>query len=226
MNDDFTRLYALLGVREDCSLEEFKRACRRRIRKLHPDRGQADPVAAAQMPLADLLPLYTQALQFHRVHGRLPGATLSSQAPAAARVRKQGDDVARTTQHPANRRPVSGVPARSLQSVWLPSLLLLGAVAVLAVVGSHDEPHGEQMEEPGTAVAQPAQPEDWSLPHARLELGMDEKTVRAIQGEPLQWNGSEWIYGPSWLRFEDGSLVDWYSSPLHPLHTSTRTPPR
>src|SRR3546814_13650073 len=57
-----------------------------------------------------------------------------------------------------------------------------------------------------------------------LELGMDTETVRAIQGEPMRINGGTWEYGPSWLRFEHGELVDWYSSPLHRLKTRSPSP--
>ena len=38
MTADFARLYDQLGLHADCSLEEFKQACRRRIRAQHPDR--------------------------------------------------------------------------------------------------------------------------------------------------------------------------------------------
>jgi hypothetical protein len=58
----------------------------------------------------------------------------------------------------------------------------------------------------------------------QLEIGMDTETVRRIQGEPLQQEGSQWIYGPSWLYFERGRLADWYSSPLYPLKTATGSP--
>ena len=58
----------------------------------------------------------------------------------------------------------------------------------------------------------------------QLEIGMDADAVRRIQGEPLQQEGSQWIYGPSWLYFERGRLADWYSSPLYPLKTATGSP--
>lgn len=57
-----------------------------------------------------------------------------------------------------------------------------------------------------------------------LELGMDSGTVRAIQGNPVISGADHWEYGPSWIRFENGKVVDWYSSPLNPLRTATVQP--
>lgn len=49
---------------------------------------------------------------------------------------------------------------------------------------------------------------------------MDSDTVRAIEGAPIMVNGDRWDYGPSWIRFENGKVVDWYSSELQPLKAS------
>lgn len=46
---------------------------------------------------------------------------------------------------------------------------------------------------------------------------MDPETVRTLEGEPVMINGERWDYGPSWIRFEDHQVVDWYSSQLRPL---------
>lgn len=46
---------------------------------------------------------------------------------------------------------------------------------------------------------------------------MDSGTVRTLEGEPVMISGQRWDYGPSWIRFEDDHVVDWYSSPLHSL---------
>jgi hypothetical protein len=43
-------------------------------------------------------------------------------------------------------------------------------------------------------------------------------------GEPDSVHGNRWEYGPSWVRFEDGRVSDWYSSPLRELGATTRTP--
>lgn len=53
---------------------------------------------------------------------------------------------------------------------------------------------------------------------------MDTDVVRAIQGEPVIGGTDHWEYGPSWIRFENGKVVDWYSSPLNPLKTTTVQP--
>ncbi len=57
-----------------------------------------------------------------------------------------------------------------------------------------------------------------------LELGMDADAVRTIQGDPVISGADHWEYGPSWIRFENGKVADWYSSPLSPLKTATAQP--
>jgi hypothetical protein len=59
---------------------------------------------------------------------------------------------------------------------------------------------------------------------SNLELGMDTDAVRGIEGDPILTGGDRWEYGPSWIRFEDGKVADWYSSPLRPLKTATAQP--
>lgn len=83
MDSDFNQLYAQLELRPDCSLDEFKRAYRRRVAELHPDRhpgGDARASATDAMTLSELTSLYTTATRFHRTHGRLPGAALSQRS--------------------------------------------------------------------------------------------------------------------------------------------------
>ena len=46
---------------------------------------------------------------------------------------------------------------------------------------------------------------------------MGSQTVLELQGEPHEMQGQRWHYGPSWIEFRCGQVVDWYSSPLAPL---------
>ncbi len=72
---DFGQLYAQLDLQPGCSLEELKRAYRRRIAELHPDRNPAQESADdAEIPLSDLNSIYASALRFYKEHGRLPGS--------------------------------------------------------------------------------------------------------------------------------------------------------
>lgn len=85
MNQDFATLYRQLELDPDCSLEELRRAYRRRIGRLHPDRYGKDSAPVAQhseeLALPELTWLYTLAIRFHRRHGRLPGAIGLSPSP-------------------------------------------------------------------------------------------------------------------------------------------------
>ena len=71
---DFLLLYTELKVNPDCSLDHFKRAYRRRVAELHPDRVQGKASPAAMMRLQALTRLHDEAMRFHDRHGRLPGA--------------------------------------------------------------------------------------------------------------------------------------------------------
>lgn len=84
MTEDFARLYTELGLRPGCKLADLKRAYRRRVAELHPDRSAGPPAHATQgLPLPDLIALYTAATHFHRQHGRLPGGPSSRVAGAS-----------------------------------------------------------------------------------------------------------------------------------------------
>lgn len=75
MKPDLTTLYSELGLRPNCSLEEFQLAYRRRISELQPNRLAVDSqTPESAFLLRDLIGLYTTASRFHRRYGRLPGA--------------------------------------------------------------------------------------------------------------------------------------------------------
>ncbi|MEO6169967.1 MAG: hypothetical protein ABIO84_03375 [Lysobacter sp.] len=235
MKGDFTQLYSRLGLRQECTLAEFKRAYRLRIGGLHPDKRRGVTGAAADDELAELLRLYSTATRFHRRHGRLPGARTRRTPPVAEPVspRASAPGARRSAVPSAVTRPTDPAeqpgayasdPAGQ-RPVALALLLVIGvAVLAMAVDWSTGTP------EPATAVAPLIAPESSETVMQparaqRLELGMDPASVLAIQGKPVSVNGERWDYGPSWLRFANGQLVDWRSSPLHHLQTATPSPP-
>jgi hypothetical protein len=230
MAADFSQLYSQLGLGPDCSLEEFRHACRRRIADLHPDRADADTVAdVTQIPLDELLVLYAKAIRFHGQHGRLPGAAPVHHPPPAAVA--PAVPVQLIVPLPAIE-PVAGAggdaSAAATSAVVRSSprgpliVLLLVAIVLIALTAREET---TQAAGGDVQAATPVESQDDAAPVVEtLEIGMDPESVLAIQGEPMRYNEWEWEYGPSWLRFEDGQLVDWYSSPLHPLKTATASP--
>lgn len=213
--NDFLDLYRILGVKPDCDLTEFKHAYRQRVLVLHPDRrgdGHNDLIASER--LQRLTALYGAAMKFQREHGRLPGA----QQPRPA-------DPARTPAEPGDRRYVPrAVKKPRKRSRWL--VLLIGAPVAgwWLWSGSSRNPAPIDAPTPSASNLQVTSPPP-TTDSRRLVLGMDSDSVRKIQGEPVMVNGDRWDYGPSWIRFENGKVVDWYSSDLQPLLNASRNPP-
>ncbi|OOG53849.1 hypothetical protein B0E47_11630 [Rhodanobacter sp. B05] len=209
---DFLDLYKILGLQPGCGLDEFKYAYRRRVSVLHPDRRDDDSHhAVAAERLQRLTAMYGMAMEFHREHGRLPGAPLArpnTQMPATA------------ANQPVRRARSRQPPRRSMR--WL---LLPAAAAVIWLSWPGEHPSTPSLSilggvRPPPPLASPAQ-----VGASPIGLGMDADAVRASEGEPtLMVNNERWEYGPSWIRFERGKVVDWYSSPLYPLNTTTRSP--
>jgi len=216
---DFVALYDELGLDAECSMASFKHAYRRRIAKLHPDHfGAPSDISRLQR----LNRLYSAALEFHRLHGRLPGASRSVRAVGTTAMRNTS---ARTEHHAqvaanassipvsastAGANPVAGFPRRRRY------LLMLGLLALLFYwLGAQRtsvptlDPEG-----PGDAVQPGLRAPDAGK---RIAVGMDREQVRRILGTPMTEHEQRWEYGPSWIEFRCGKVTSWYASPLYPL---------
>lgn len=51
----------------------------------------------------------------------------------------------------------------------------------------------------------------------RIDVGMSMEEVLAIQGVPVMKSKRRWGYGASFIEFQNGKVVGWYSSVLRPL---------
>lgn len=213
---DFLDLYKILGLNPGCELAEFKQAYRRRVAVLHPDRRTADhsDIIAAER-LQQLTALYGAAMEFERRHGRLPGALPVRPTQA------EGNPSA------TSRHPVIQPPQR--RSRWL--LVVPAAIACIAWLSwtsgwlpGNDEPETAATSPPSAVSDDAVSGQRAAIPPSMLRLGMDTDTVRAIEGDPELSGGDHWEYGPSWIRFANGKVADWYSSPLHPLKTTAAHP--
>ena len=207
---DFMVLYRELGIGPDSAVDGLRMAYRRRVADLHPDRGGN----AGEDELKALNKRYAAAIDFHRHHGRLPGAA----APAPA-LRRHAF---------AAPPPVVAVAAgdEPLQERRRRSKFVVYGIVVVAVLGAWwltrtdaslpeflDGVAGDQRQiRPSAAIA--------------LRQGMHTREVAAMLGDPVDrtLGGTHWEYGPSWVRFECGRVVDWYSSPLRPLRASRSRP--
>lgn len=113
MDAEFDQLYQQLQLTPACTPEELHRAFRRAVSELHPDRAGAASDADSQARLRELIRLHARATDFHRRHGRLPGANPSLR-PRLAFATARGDS--RAKRNSALKR-------------WLVFLPLLGFVA-------------------------------------------------------------------------------------------------
>jgi len=228
MTSDFSQLYSELGLHPDCSLDELKLAYRRRIGELHPDRHRDDPPSETHQPLKELIALYAKAIRFHHTHGRLPGSAsrpaivnVANAAPAW-RAQEASSQILRGPD--GEDAPASKPAAASRRGALLAALSII-ALLVLIVSWEWHAPASDRAIR-GTDDRTDPGATNLTENSATVEWGMDAATVLAIQGEPVRVRDGQWEYGPSWLRFEEGRLVDWYSSPLYRLKTATPSPRR
>ena len=220
MKFDFSLLYSQLNLPPDCTLEELQQAYRRRVAELHPDRHDgAHAGKDAEQQLAGLILQYKTALRFHRLHGRLPGgiarAAISNHRQTTSSPRRE--NVASSQAAPAAGRDIR---APSL-SWWLVAALAI-LVFYLLLSTSDDVPRADSPSTVANDIPDAASTEGTRPTH--LALGMSMVTVLEVQGPPTHMESTVWEYGPSWVRFEDGKLVEWYSSPLRRLKTPQPLP--
>jgi hypothetical protein len=105
---------------------------------------------------------------------------------------------------------------------WLIPIALL-AIGILFWGASAVTPQPDASTDTATRDSNAASAEVPAAPN--LTLGMSPANVRAIEGNPVAIRDDLWEYGPSWVRFDHGSVIDWYSSPLHSLKTARSVPP-
>ncbi|MGA7437587.1 MAG: J domain-containing protein [Luteibacter sp.] len=229
---DFLDLYGKLRLQPDCSLADFKQAYRRNVSQWHPDRRtrgpRADALAARR--LQRLMAQYSAAMAFHKRHGRLPGAAApkvvvepgTNIVPFVPRVvpveKTEPEVVVESSQAPIARKRA---PTGGRRAVWV-GVLGVVAISVWMFVPDPDrvDPSIEGIPAVKAEVAAPA------IEVGALALGMKDDEVAALEGEPTLRGADRWEYGPSWVRFEGGSVVDWYSSPLRTLHVRSAHAPR
>lgn len=225
---DFLELYRRLGLSPGCELSELKRAYRRQVALWHPDRQEGGvPDARVSLRLQRLTAQYGAAMEFHRRHGRLPGA------PAQARVpTNESTAMVQAPFDPFTLRQA----AKPLESFHLPETPLptsrnrqrgrlaagLAVIALGTLAWSLHQATGQASRVPDDAPAAPVsatQTRGEATAGPRLRAGMSSADVRAMEGDPVAVHGDVWEYGPSWVRFDHGVVVEWHSSPLRALHT-------
>jgi hypothetical protein len=229
---DFLDLYRRLGLNPGCGMAELKQAYRRHVAALHPDRQQGRPADARMASrLQRLNAQYGAAMEFHRRYGRLPGApqTASPGPSTGARevsgvVREMPDPFAASRDASFSRAASQPEPSHAAHRSHGRIALLLVIVA-LGVLGWTMHTASLSSSSTNADDDTAAQSGAGSVSHeaasegVMLHMGMSSDEVRALEGDPLAMHGDLWEYGPSWIRFEHDEVVEWHSSPLHPLHT-------
>jgi hypothetical protein len=217
---DFLDLYRKLRLEPGCSLEDFKQAYRRHVAMWHPDRrrlgSRADMLAAAR--LQRLTAQYGAAMDFNRRHGRLPGA------PLAARVAEAPPEETQEVGPVVAAQSSVATPPRMQQRAlatrwWLAIVVTAVGIAVWSMWPAAQEDDADAEQDVVTVDRGEAR-----ATQLTLTLGMTPEEVVAVEGEPTHRAGTRWEYGPSWIRFENDAVVDWYSSPLRALRVASSRP--
>lgn len=214
---DFLLLYKELRLRPGCDLGEFRQAYRRRVAELHPDRVQHHLYEDAAARLSNLNAMYASAMEFHKQHGRLPGEASTYRPDPTPRAQ------------PPPAEPSTAPPNRSS---WLLTLLLVLAALIIGwLLGAVEREEGDDQSSSTPAMPRVAFVVDTEtgpvrVPKiVRIRVGMDSDRVVEIEGQPVTTAKDRWEYGPSWIAFHCGEVLDWYSSPLRPLKVDSMQAP-
>ncbi|WP_158636552.1 outer membrane protein assembly factor BamE domain-containing protein [Luteimonas marina] len=212
---DFIALYSELGIVPDCTVDDLRLAYRRRVADLHPDRAGA----AGEDALKTLNLRYAAVLDFHRHYGRLPGA---APVPAARRAAGTVEPVhGRWDDEGADAPELEQPEPRRQSRVVVYGIMLLAILLVWWLTRTDADSLGFHV--PGVVAEER---EKASHAATALHPGMTHEQVAALLGQPImrESGDGQWLYGPSWVRFECGGVSDWYSSPLKPLKASSARP--
>ena len=207
---DFLMLYKELRLRPGCALHEFRHAYRRRVAELHPDRVQHHLYEDAAARLSNLNAMYAAAMEFHKQYGRLPGEVTS--------YRRETKPVQPPAPAAPAQAPADRTQASRRMSWIVTGLLIVAALIAGWLLGAVEHEESDQSSNPDPAPVALATAS--MVPVARvprIRVGMDSDQVVEIEGEPVMTGEDRWEYGPSWITFHCGAVLDWYSSPLRPL---------
>ena len=255
MSQDFSLLYSQLGLEPGCSLEDLKRAYRVRVAELHPDRhGDNDASSEAHLAeLTELTALYSEAVRFHRIHGRLPGeapkAVLVHITPAAQSghvTRPTNGDAAAVTagQHGASTgsqgasdrglhdwashdrgRSDRSASNRSTPNRTTPTIATATIlVLIIVMVALHwSETQVAQKTEEGLH-AQESDASATTRKNRDSYLAWRKATSSPSRARRGAYRTASGATARRGCRFEDGHLVDWSSVPPNRLRTQTPRP--
>jgi hypothetical protein len=216
--------------------------------RVDSDEGQAVDEQAGGDGLGWLTRSYREASAFARLHGRLPGADAGIDASPAAPRESAPRDSGSASAMPGRARGRKGtrrgrrggVPLHSGWRWLIATTTIIAAVlfAVPELLEPPDvTPFSRDLGAPVPAVHPvhvPA-PDDNARAvsrepdvHARqasapalIRVGSSMDDVLTIQGAPTLQEDDVWQYGPSFVRFQNGRVRDWHSSPLQPLRVAT-----
>jgi hypothetical protein len=159
---DFLDLYRKLRLEPSCTLAEFKQAYRRHVAAWHPDRrrgGRADALAAAR--LQRLTAQYSAAMEFHRRHGRLPGAVspprVSVVTASTENVAHVESDIPGASVSLEGDERFEDTPLRAWRTrwLWLAALVIVAVIAWSLIPAGGSEDDESSTEAPVTMASTP-----------------------------------------------------------------------
>lgn len=204
--NNFLAMYGRLGLDADCSEAELRQAYRRYIADRHPDRQRERP-AMELAEVQQVTAMFAAAMAFYRERGHLPGSApaRATPPPAPASSRRRGK--------------------KKAHGLLLVTLVAAGLLLWHAWPAPTETGMPAASPPPSTPSPRKDGADGRATPESFIDAGSTRREVLDLAGQPQLDAGDRWDYGPSWVRFRDDRVVDWYSSPLRPLPVrSTSTP--
>lgn len=235
MTHQYRQYYDVLGIQPGTTWNDLKKTYRRQIRSWHPDQY---PYNTEKKHLAEehtklINQAYRELGQYYRRYNALPLSVAhptspSDEAPPPSRYRHPSPVSESDTPQAERDAPPSPAAGRRASVGRYAVLLLLGIASGYLILQPVSDPESIPATTPGDTNATPTptlptvSPTDKNNGPARLfTIGTSLGEVYSIQGVPTKTEKDIWYYGDSIIYFTQGRVVDWKSTPEHPLHAQT-----
>lgn len=230
MSTNYRCCYETMELQPGATWRDVRRSFKHLVQCWHPDKYEQDAEAkqVAEERLREINKAYLAFSEYYSQHGKMPLTAGSSTADWQFQ-KTSGMDFVNT--HEVNKQARSR-PRNIVGTKWLLVSLIFG-ILVFGVIWLRQTP-GPVMElsknkENSLIVKKAPRREvkvERGLPRDEKEpirIGSSAEEVLEIEGEPLMKMERRWDYGPSFIEFRRGKVINWHSSVLRPLNVDEQS---